>query len=375
MPRPTAPRLLLIAMGGASLIAGLLGALALLGFPGPGPAGRFAAAHGLLMPLGFLGSLIALERAVALGVPLGFSAPLALGIAGIALVAGLPAVAVTSLLLGGALVYVAVYAALLRRDPSLHTQVQAAGGGFLLLAALVLHTGHAIADAVPSVVGFLVLTVAGERLELARLVVLTPLRRRLFLLAAAPLAAGVVLALGAVDAGTRLTGLGLVALTAWFGLFDVARRTVRLSGVTRYIGVCLLAGYVWLGVAGAAWIAGGGAPGAFLRDTMLHAIFLGFVMSMVFGHAPVILPAVLRVPLPWRPWFYGHLALLHAGLVVRVAGDLASSTAAWQAGGILTVCAVILFVVASAGSAIAELRAQRRILAARAKAATRPTGG
>jgi hypothetical protein len=30
--------------------------------------------------------------------------------------------------------------------------------------------------------------------------------------------------------------------------FDIARRTVRQSGVTRFIAVCLLSGYVWLGV-------------------------------------------------------------------------------------------------------------------------------
>ena len=372
MQRPSPARLLLMGLAGAALISGILGALALLGFPGPGPSGRLAAGHGILMPLGFLGTLIALERAVALDRPWGYAGPVASGLAGLALVAGLPPVAVTSLLLAAALVYVAVYAALLGKDPAVHTQVQAAGGGFLLLAALVLHTGHAVADAVPAVAAFLILTVAGERLELARLVVLTRAKRLLFLAATAPLGLGVVLALAWPDLGLRLAGVGLLALAAWFARFDIATRTIRLPGVTRFIAACLLAGYAWLAIGGVAWIAGGGAPGALLRDAMLHALFLGFVISMVFGHAPVILPAVLRVPLPWRPWFYVHLALLHAGLVVRVGGDLAGSTAAWQAGGVLTVTAVLLFVVASAGSAIAELLAQRRLLAARAAAAAAP---
>ena len=43
----------------------------------------------------------------------------------------------------------------------------------------------------------------------------------------------------------------------------------------------------------------------------IHALFLGFVISIVFGHAPVILPAVLRVPLPYRSVFYRPLAMLH----------------------------------------------------------------
>jgi len=80
---------------------------------------------------------------------------------------------------------------------------------------------------------------------------------------------------------------------------------------------------------------------------------------MVFGHAPVILPAVLRVPLPYRPRFYAHLLLLHAGLLLRVVGgDLLGSTAAWQAGGVLNVTALLLFVVSSAVVAIGALRGQ-----------------
>ena len=93
---------------------------------------------------------------------------------------------------------------------------------------------------------------------------------------------------------------------------------------------------------------------------MLHALFLGFVISMVYGHAPVILPSVLRVPLPYRPWFYGHLALLHAGLVVRViVGDLFGIPAAWQVGGVLTVVSMLVFVAASVTAAIGGIRARR----------------
>lgn len=39
---------------------------------------------------------------------------------------------------------------------------------------------------------------------------------------------------------------------------------------------------------------------------------------MVFGHAPVILPAVLRVPLPYHPVLYLPLVLLHGALVLRI---------------------------------------------------------
>src|SRR5690606_41356543 len=49
----------------AALLAGLDGALSLLGVWSPVPGDRTADAHGSLMTLVFLGTLIALERAVA----------------------------------------------------------------------------------------------------------------------------------------------------------------------------------------------------------------------------------------------------------------------------------------------------------------------
>jgi hypothetical protein len=358
-PRPSARRLAILVLAGASLLAGLIGALALLGFPGPRQTAQLAGAHGLLMTMGFLGTVISLERAVALGRAWGFAAPVATGLAGLALLLGGPAIVVTSLLVVASIVYLAMYLTFLGMDRALHTWVQAAGAVGWLLAAALLQAGHSVSDAVPALAALLILTVAGERLELARLVVLTPTRRGLFIVAAGIFAAGVVAATWLPDAGIRLAGAGLLALAAWLARFDIARRTVRIPGVTRFIALCLLAGYAWLAVGGTAWLVFGAAAPALARDAMLHALFLGFVISMVFGHAPVILPAVLRVPLPYRSRFYAHLALLHVGVLVRVAGDIVGAPAAWQAGGVLTVIAMLLFVGSSAAASAGALRASR----------------
>lgn len=361
---PALRRVGILAFAGASLLAGLLGGLALLGLPGPAPTVRLVGAHGLLMTFGFLGTLIALERAVALGRPWAYVAPVASGLAGLSLVAGAPALVTTSLLSAAAIVYLAIYLAFLSVDRGLHTWVQAAGALAWVLSAGLLQAGRPVSDAVPALTALLVLTIAGERLELARLGRLTGPARSTFLLAAGLFGAGVLLAPAAPDLGIRVGGAGLLALALWLARHDIARRTVRLPGVTRFIAVCLLAGYAWLAVGGATWLAFGASPPVLARDAMLHALFLGFVISMVFGHAPVILPAVLRVPLPYRPWFYGHLLVLHAGLVVRVVvGDLAGQAWAWQVGGVLTVVAMLVFVALSATAAIAELRARRLAVA------------
>src|SRR5690606_34191656 len=78
--------------------------------------------------------------------------------------------------------------------------------------------------------------------------------------------------------------------------------------------------------------------------------------SMVFGHAPVILPAVLRVRLPYHPVLYAPLALLHVSLLVRVAGDLAGSAAARTIGGVLGEASLLLF----GACAVAASRLLRR---------------
>jgi len=92
---------------------------------------------------------------------------------------------------------------------------------------------------------------------------------------------------------------------------------------------------LWLGVGGVLWLRDGAALAGFSHDAELHALFLGFVFSMIVGRAPVIFPGVLGVAIPFRRFFYAHLALLHAGLALRVGGDLAGSFTAARWGGLL----------------------------------------
>ena len=119
---------------------------------------------------------------------------------------------------------------------------------------------------------------------------------------------------------------------------------------------------MWLACAGVLWAAYAALDDGPAYDASLHAVFLGFVMSMVFAHAPVIVPAVLRVPLPYRRGFYVHLGLLHASLALRlIGGDLAGSLILWQWGGILGELAILLFLVVTAhGVLSARRKAGRR---------------
>jgi hypothetical protein len=191
--------------------------------------------------------------------------------------------------------------------------------------------------------GFLVLTIAAERLELTRLLQLGAGPRRAFLVIVLVLLGALGLTALLPEVGVRVIGAAMLALAVWLGRFDIARRTVRQSGLTRFIAIALLAGYGWLGVAGALALHAGAVAAGGAYDAMLHAVFLGFVFSMIFGHAPVIFPAVLGVGVAYRPAFYAHLVLLHASVAVRIAGDLVPWLAGRRWGGLGNALAIGLF--------------------------------
>jgi uncharacterized membrane protein len=207
--------------------------------------------------------------------------------------------------------------------------------------------------------GFLVSTVVGERLELSRLLRLTRWRYTTFLGAMALFIGGMLLSLRAFDVGMRVSGVGMLALAVWLARYDIARRTVRKTGLTRFIAVALLAGYVWLGFGGVLALSFGGVVAGPAYDAILHAVFVGFVISMVFGHAPIIFPALLRVPVFYDRTFYAPLILLHLSLGLRMLGDLVGWFAMRRTGGLLNALALLLFLGNTARVVRKSIRAQR----------------
>jgi len=191
---------------------------------------------------------------------------------------------------------------------------------------------------------------------LSRFLPPSPVARRVFTVILVVIGGGLV--------GSRLSwgaaafATGLLALALWLLKQDIARRTVRGKGLTRFIAVCLLMGYAWLAIgAGVVVAAGGLVPGTPAYDAALHALALGFVFSMVFGHAPVIFPAVLRVTMPYSPVFYVPLALLQLSLIVRLAGDAVGLFEWIRLGGMLNALALAAFIVSSASAVVRGRRA------------------
>ncbi|SJN42093.1 hypothetical protein FM104_11755 [Microbacterium esteraromaticum] len=350
--RSTPWRLIWMLPAGLALLAGLDAGMMLLGLPAPVTTERLPDVHGMLLVLGFVGTLISLERATALGRAYGYIAPALLGIGGILLVVmPIPLVVAKIVLAAGAASFTLLYVPLWRRqyDAALLTQLLAAG---LALAGAVLWIGQdTMTRIIPWMIGFLVLTIAAERVELAR-ITMGPQAGIRLLVHAWGVTGALVVGLVFPDAGAILLGITLLSLTGWLIVHDVARRTIRASGVTRYMAACILAGYVWLAVAGLVLLLGSPTEQT-AYDAVIHAVFLGYTFSMIMAHATTILPAVLRVPLPYRPAFWVPISLLQVALIVRVwIGDGLGLPVAWQIGGMLGVIALLLFMLTAVTSAL-----------------------
>lgn len=360
--KSTPLRMALLLPGGIALVGGLDAALLLLGLPAPVTAARLPQIHGVLLVLGFVGTVIALERAVAWGRPVGYLAPVSLGIGGILLLSPAPLRAGQAVLLAGTLAMAALYLPLWKRQRDNAVLIQILGAVAAIGAAALWLRGFPVPALPPWLAAFVILTIVGERLELARIdigsvraeAVLVWLASAMLLILPATLLWPAV--------GFPLLGASTAALVLWLSAYDVGRRTIRSTGLPRYITGCLLIGYGWLLVAAVIWLLGPGIPVGAAYDASVHAVFLGFTLSMIMAHAPVILPAVLRRPLPYHPVFMVPAALLHASLLLRLLwGDGYGLGTGLQLGGGLNILAVLGFVLLSIwAAATAGRQLQRR---------------
>ena len=343
-------RLPFLAMAILALLAGMWAGVIRLGWMWPPLNPTLPMDHGPLMVAGFMGTLITLERSVAVEFmvsgwlkKLVYLPPLLSGIGGLLLLFGVQSWVGPLLMVLGSIGLVLMLLKIYLLHPVLHSAIIALGAVMLVIGNTLWLFGQPVPNVVLWWAGFLIMTIAGERLELSRLLVLSTTSRRLFLAATLLFVAG--LALSHVDyaLGARLAGVGMLALSLWLLRYDIAWRRIKAGGQARFIAISLLSGYVWLVVAGVLAILFGGEMSGLRYDAMLHAIFLGFTFTMIFAHAPIIFPVVLKVPSTYTPWFYSHLILLHISLILRVVGDLAAIGWMRQWGGLLNAIVLLLF--------------------------------
>lgn len=334
--------LLVAAAAAVSVFAGL----ARVGLAVPGAS--YAGDHGPLFVLGVFGAVIALERAVALQTRWALVVP-ALGAAGAALlVAGLRTPAQLALTAGAA-GQVVINAVIVRRQPHLFTVLMLLASLALTASAALWMRDAAVFEVAPAWLAFFVLTIVAERLELSRLVP-TPALAVGALVVCAVTLLGLALAAPWWPRAGVLLGIPMALLGLWELRFDIARRTVRQPGLPRFAAVSVFLGAAWLVAGGALRVALGVPPAGPAADAVVHAVMIGFVLGMVFAHAPIILPSVAKLAVPFHPLLYVPVAALHLTLVARIAGDLLESHPLRSAGAIGNAISLVLFAVAVAVS-------------------------
>ena len=339
------------------LIVGLLAGLMRLGWNPPWAQPRVATDHGPLMICGFLGTLISLERAIALGRRWAYAAPLMVGVGTLGLVTGFSVKSAMFLIALASLALVFIFFVVLLMQPALHSTTMGLGAIAWLVGNILWFVGITIPQMTHWWIAFLVLTIAGERLELNRLLAPSRHVKSAFGVGLGLFVAGLVCLGFLPELGHRIAGVGMLTLALWLARFDVARFTVHRAGLPRFIALCLFAGYFWLGIGGLIWalaapIDAVGSFSFFAYDAMLHAIFLGFVFSMIFAHAPIVFPAVTGQPLAFRPASYAHVCLLQLSLMARIVGDFAGSLSTLREAGLANVFAITLFLANNAWGVI-----------------------
>jgi hypothetical protein len=341
-------KLPLLAAVGVTLIAAMGAGLMRLGVAVPGVSVGAVVSHGPLMIGGVLGTLISLERVAALSAHsprsrLSYLAPILTLLGAIFLVIGTNGTLPKLLITLGSLGLIGIFAALIRRHIALYTLVMMGGAICWFAGNVFWLLGQPVYQVVHWWAAFLVLTIVGERLELSRILRLTPRTQQWFAIATAVFLGGVILTTVQLGWGIRLAGMGEVLLAVWLLRYDITRHTVKRNGLPRFIAVCLIAGYVWLGIGGIFGILFGEVRAGIQYELLLHALLLGFVFSMIFGHALIIVPALAKQNVRFHVGFYLPLLLLHSSLLLRVWGGLSGATDLRQWGGLINAAAILAF--------------------------------
>jgi hypothetical protein len=244
---------------------------------------------------------------------------------------------------GAICVLIAVLAVLTYRKRSIGRIVTLAASVFGLGGIIAWHLGASSHQSVAWWTIFLVGTMAGERLQFGKVPNTTPIQLIWLVLG---LLAGISVFSVDLESSSAALGMFLTFTGITNAVFDLPQRSSR-SPLLQFIltGLCL--GYFWLVSGGLMWLASAYGFTFATRDAYLHAIFVGFAVGMLFTHAPLVFPALMRLRLPFHRAMYGPLILLQLGVAMRVLSGAAQWTNGIRAGALLMSLALVGFALVS----------------------------
>ena len=308
--------------------------------------------HGSLMVGSFLATLIFLERSVTFKNKWILLLPLVNGSSAVFFIYGNPFIAQILLIAGSTGFFVMCCYFILKFKEFYYY--------FFLLGAFTLVSGNIILfktnfypNAVPWWTGFFLFTIVAERIELSRFLPLNALKRN-------SLTAILIIFLASLflpfhSYGKLVFAIALAFAGFWLLKYDMARLSLKIKGQHRYSAILLLTGFVWLIITALFFILGNEL--VFFYDAALHSFFIGFVFSMIFSHAPIILPAIIKMPLKiYRPVLYLWFVLLQLTLITRVVAAINGNFELRQWSGMTNGVVILLFFVTIIITVISEIR-------------------
>ncbi len=274
--------------------------------------------HGLIMIGSFLGTLILIERIVSFKKFWLYLIPLVNALSLPAFFFHQERLALVCLLIGSTgllMVYLMTY----QKYKEKYILIMMVGGALLVTGLIMLLIYHRYPVAVPYWIGFLLLTILGERIDLAKFLPRNKIKEPLIWIFI------IIFIFGLFShyrqAGHLLTGLGMILIASWLMRFDIVNKSMKSHGIHQYIGLTLFSGYIWLFISGLFMVLN--LDLVYFYDAILHSFFLGFTFLMIFAHAPIIFPGVAGLSItPFHKSLYFWMILLNVSLLFRILTDL-----------------------------------------------------
>jgi hypothetical protein len=323
-----------------SLLIGMYVGLIRIGWQLPVWNGMPISHHGVIMVGSFLGSLICLERVVTLKSRLPILVP-------IVMLASMPIMLLQfsffayQMLILGSLGYVIISAKIAYQYKFASDYVILLGAIFQLIANLILYKTNSYPMAFSGWMLFLLFTIVGERLNLTRFLPVTKWDRielyvwlGLLVISSALYHSGLAI----------LVGISQIGTAQWLLRNDIALINSKKEGQFKFLGFSLIGAYFWLFLSGLISLQKHG--NYFLYDALLHAFFVGFVLSMIMAHAPIIFPSILKINVkPYHPIFFVWLGGLHISLLMRIVGDFIQNNWLRKMGGLFNGLSFLVFLI------------------------------
>jgi len=194
--------------------------------------------------------------------------------------------------------------------------------------------------AFPWWMGFVLFTIVGERMELSKFLPVSNRAKAILMTLLAFFPLGVLLPFH--HTGKYFSGIALIGISVWMMRNDVIQIGLRKEGLVKYSSFALLLANSFLLLEGIFLVV---LPNTlYAYDILVHVFFVGYGITMIFAHGPIILPAVLGLKdKPYHPALYVCVILLHSSLLFRIVADSLMLNQGRKYSGAITGIAILLY--------------------------------